>query len=172
MRAMKRYGLIETIFGPALAAVDEAGALTRLHFLHEGEKAAADAERDDSAVAHVARQLHEYGAGTRRDFDLVLAPEGSPFQQTVWKALCEIPYGETESYGHLADRIGHPGKARAVGAANGANPIALIVPCHRVIGADGSLTGYGGGLPLKKRMLEFERAYLGKRAGAQLSLFG
>jgi methylated-DNA-[protein]-cysteine S-methyltransferase len=86
----------------------------------------------------------------------------------VWRALLDIPYGETESYGHLAERIGHPGKARAVGAANGANPVALIIPCHRVIGADGSLTGYGGGLPLKMRMLDFERAH----AGAQPSLFG
>jgi methylated-DNA-[protein]-cysteine S-methyltransferase len=114
----------------------------------------------------VAREIAEYGAGTRRDFTLALAPAGTPFQQAVWTALTGIPFGETESYGHLAARIGYPGKARAVGAANGANPIALIIPCHRVIGADGSLTGYGGGLPLKKRMLEFERAYLGARDGA------
>jgi methylated-DNA-[protein]-cysteine S-methyltransferase len=169
---MNAWSQIETIFGPALVAVDEAGRLTRLHFLHEGEKAKADAVRDDAAVAHVAQQLAEYGAGTRHTFDLDLAPPGTPFQHKVWRALCEIPFGETESYGHLAERIGHPGKARAVGAANGANPIALIIPCHRVIGADGSLTGYGGGLPLKKRMLEFERAYLGSRDGAQRSLFG
>jgi methylated-DNA-[protein]-cysteine S-methyltransferase len=178
--AMNAWSEIGTVFGPALVAVDGAGRLTRLHFLHEGERAKSDDQegfgRDDAAVAHVARELAEYGAGTRRDFTLALAPPGTPFQQLVWKALCEIPYGETESYGHLAERIGHPGKARAVGAANGANPIALIIPCHRVIGADGSLTGYGGGLPLKKRMLEFERAYLGSRDGngdgAQRSLFG
>jgi len=170
--AMNRYGSIDTIFGPALAAVDESGALTRFHFLHEGEAASMDAVRDDAAVAHVAKQLTEYGAGQRRTFDLALAPEGTAFQKTVWKALLDIPFGETESYGHLAQRLGHPGKARAVGGANGANPIALIVPCHRVIGADGSLTGYGGGLPLKAAMLAFERAQIGERPGAQRSLFG
>jgi methylated-DNA-[protein]-cysteine S-methyltransferase len=164
---MNAWSEIDTVFGPALAAVDADGRLVRLHFLHEGERAKADAVRDDAAVAHVARELAEYGAGERRAFGLTLAPKGSPFQHKVWKALLDIPYGRTESYGHLAERIGHPGKARAVGAANGANPIALIIPCHRVIGADGSLTGYGGGLPLKARMLEFERAH----AGAQPSLF-
>jgi methylated-DNA-[protein]-cysteine S-methyltransferase len=176
---MNAWSEVETIFGPALVAVDADGRLTRLHFLHEGEKAKSDgggdSGRDDAAVAHVARELAEYGAGTRRAFDLELAPAGSPFQQKVWAALTQIPFGETESYGHLAARIGYPGKARAVGAANGANPIALIIPCHRVIGADGSLTGYGGGLPLKKRMLEFEGAHLGSRDGsghgAQRSLF-
>ena len=159
-------GRVDTLFGPAVIAVNGAGALTRLHFLRANEV------EDTLPATHpmlqpVIRQLAEYGAGKRRTFDLDLAPHGTPFQQKVWRALVDIPFGETESYGHLAERIGHPGKARAVGAANGANPIALVIPCHRVIGADGSLTGYGGGLPLKQRMLEFERA----GAVAQRSLF-
>jgi len=173
---MNAYGHIDTVFGPAIAWVDEAGALTRLHFLRPGETADADIDinggRDDEAVAHVAKQLTEYGAGKRRVFDLALTPAGTPFQRKVWDALLEIPFGQTESYGQVAERIGYPGRARAVGGANGANPIALIVPCHRVIGADGSLTGYGGGLPLKQAMLDFERAQTGERPGAQRSLFG
>ena len=90
-------------------------------------------------------------------FDLPLAPRGTPFQQRVWAALCDIPYGGTLSYGQLAARLGAPSAARAVGLANGRNPVSIIVPCHRVVGADGSLTGYGGGLDRKRRLLAFER---------------
>jgi methylated-DNA-[protein]-cysteine S-methyltransferase len=92
-----------------------------------------------------------------RTFDFPLAPQGTPFQQQVWRALCDIPYGETTSYGELARRIGNPNAVRAVGLANGSNPIAIIIPCHRVIGSNGSLTGYGGGLPIKKALLALER---------------
>jgi methylated-DNA-[protein]-cysteine S-methyltransferase len=102
------------------------------------------------------RQLNEYFAGTRREFDLPLRLEGTPFQQRVWQSLTEIPYGETWSYGELAKRIGNPNASRAVGLANGSNPIAILVPCHRVIGADGSLTGYGGGLDRKRWLLSHE----------------
>lgn len=102
-------------------------------------------------------QLRGYFAGKRREFDVPLSPEGTPFQLKVWRALLGIPYGETLSYGELARRIRKPGAARAVGAANGDNPIAIIVPCHRVIGANGSLTGYGGGLGIKQQLLELER---------------
>jgi methylated-DNA-[protein]-cysteine S-methyltransferase len=102
------------------------------------------------------RQLNEYFAGTRRDFDLPLRLQGTPFQQRVWKSLTEIPYGETWSYGELAKRIGNPNASRAVGLANGRNPISILVPCHRVIGADGSLTGYGGGLDRKRWLLAHE----------------
>ncbi len=103
-------------------------------------------------------QLGEYFQGRRTAFDLPLAPPGTPFQRAVWKELCAIPFGQTLSYGELARRVGRPGAARAVGAANGQNPIAIIVPCHRVIGADGSLTGYGGGVERKRWLLAHERA--------------
>jgi len=106
-----------------------------------------------------AQQVEEYCAGKRTDFDLELAPTGTEFQRAVWNALLEIPYGETRSYGEVARAIGQPKAARGVGSANHANPIGLIVPCHRVIGADGSLTGYGGGLPLKQALLAHEATH-------------
>jgi methylated-DNA-[protein]-cysteine S-methyltransferase len=109
-------------------------------------------------LADTARQLAEYFAGTRRDFDLPLAPRGTGFQQLVWRALLAIRFGETCSYGDIARTLGRPAASRAVGAANGRNPIAIIVPCHRVIGADRSLTGYGGGLPAKRWLLAHEGA--------------
>ena len=120
---------------------------------------------DDSPAAarilrETERQLRAYFAGRRREFDLPLAPGGTAFQREVWTALCDIPYGRTLSYGDLARRIGRARAVRAVGAANGANPISIIVPCHRVIGSDRRLTGYGGGLPAKKRLLELEGARL------------
>jgi methylated-DNA-[protein]-cysteine S-methyltransferase len=105
----------------------------------------------------VRRQLEEYFEGRRTSFDVPLAMEGTPFQRLVWNALLEIPYGETTSYGELAHRVGQPGAARAVGLANGSNPIAVIVPCHRVIGANGKLTGYGGGMENKRILLDLER---------------
>ncbi|MFF7729749.1 methylated-DNA--[protein]-cysteine S-methyltransferase [Streptomyces sp. NPDC008001] len=108
--------------------------------------------------ARTEEQLQEYFAGGRTEFDLPLALAGTEFQRTVWHALLEIPYGETVSYGRLADRIGRPAASRAVGLANGRNPIGIIVPCHRVVGATGALTGYGGGLPRKRRLLDFEQA--------------
>lgn len=112
--------------------------------------------RDDAALAGVVAQLGEYFAGHRREFDVPVAFDGPPFQVQAWQALRDIPYGETVSYGEQARRIGHPDAARAVGAANGQNPIAVIVPCHRVIGSDGSLTGFGGGLARKRLLLDLE----------------
>lgn len=103
-------------------------------------------------------QLREYFAGRRRGFDLPLAPAGTDFQRRVWRALTTIAYGETISYGELARRIGNPRASRAVGLANGANPLPIIVPCHRVIGASGALTGFGGGLPIKRTLLALEKA--------------
>ncbi|HWC38625.1 MAG TPA: methylated-DNA--[protein]-cysteine S-methyltransferase [Acidimicrobiales bacterium] len=120
--------------------------------------------RDDAAFAAVRAQLAEYFEGVRTTFDLPLAPSGTPFQLQVWGALCNIPYGVTASYGEVAASIGRPGAARAVGLANGRNPIAIIVPCHRVIGADGRLVGYGGGLDRKRYLLERERAARGTGA--------
>ncbi len=112
---------------------------------------------NDGAFADVRRQLAEYFAGQRTAFDVPLAADGTPFQRAVWRGLQAIPYGETFSYGALARRIGRPSAVRAVGLANGRNPIAVIVPCHRVIGADGTLTGYGGGIERKRFLLELER---------------
>jgi methylated-DNA-[protein]-cysteine S-methyltransferase len=111
---------------------------------------------DDGAFADVRRQLDEYFAGDRTAFDVPLAAAGTPFQRAVWRGLRDIPYGETVSYGDLARRIGRPSAVRAVGLANGRNPIAVMVPCHRVIGADGTLTGYGGGIERKRLLLELE----------------
>lgn len=111
---------------------------------------------DPTAFTEVIRQLGEYFGGQRTDFDVPLTLAGTPFQRTVWAALRKIPYGQTLSYGQLAEQIGRPGAARAVGLANGRNPIGIIVPCHRVVGATGSLTGYGGGLERKQYLLEFE----------------
>jgi methylated-DNA-[protein]-cysteine S-methyltransferase len=116
--------------------------------------------RDDEAFADVRSQLEEYFAGERTRFDMPMHLDGTAFQRTVWHALTEIPYGQTISYGELARRIGRPDLARAVGTANGQNPIAVIVPCHRVIGANGKLVGYGGGLDNKRRLLELEAGLL------------
>jgi methylated-DNA-[protein]-cysteine S-methyltransferase len=131
--------------------------------------------RDDARFRKAREQLEAYFAGESRDFDLPLAPQGSEFQQRVWRALCDIPYGHTESYGGLAKRIGMPGAARAIGLANGHNPIGIIIPCHRVIGANGSLTGYGGGIERKRWLLAHEGRIGGSREDAcrnlQSSLF-
>nr|HEX4318699.1 methylated-DNA--[protein]-cysteine S-methyltransferase [Kofleriaceae bacterium] len=118
--------------------------------------AADPVAKPTGVLRDAARQLADYFAGTRRDFDLPLAPRGTGFQQIVWRGLLAIPFGETCSYGELAAAIGRPAASRAVGAANGANPIAIIIPCHRVIGSDRTLTGYGGGLPVKKWLLAHE----------------
>ena len=124
--------------------------------------------RDDDAFSLVEDQLQEYFAGTRREFDLPLDLRGTSFQLTVWRELARIPYGETTSYGEIARRIGQPAASQAVGAANGANPIPIVIPCHRVIGADGGMTGFGGGIETKKWLLALERPDLVDR---QLRLF-
>lgn len=117
-----------------------------------------------------AGQLRAYFAGELQHFDLVLKPEGTPFQQRVWSLLQDIPYGETISYGELARRAGNPAASRAVGHANGSNPIPIIIPCHRVIGSNGKLTGFGGGLPTKRWLLDFEKSHQTSVAGNQLRL--
>ena len=166
----RRYwSVIESPFQPFAAWVDEEGRLRRFHLRAAGAaKVDSEAENNPGKLSEVQRQVDEYACGKRRDFDLELMAEGPEFERKVWAALSEIPFGTTTSYGAVAKRIGHPTAARAVGAANGANPIALIVPCHRVIGSDGSLTGYGGGLPLKRKLLEHEARVCGTR----LDLFG
>jgi methylated-DNA-[protein]-cysteine S-methyltransferase len=113
----------------------------------------------EAVAQEAALQLEAYFAGSRKDFDLPLAPEGSPFQQRTWRELREIPYGETISYAELARRTGNPKAVRAVGAANSRNPLPIFFPCHRVVGSDGSLTGYGGGLPIKRQLLELEHRH-------------
>lgn len=156
---------VESPAGPLAFAINEAGALIRSQFVNgryplsieqELERAGFTLASDPQRTARVREQLLAYARGEQRRFDLPLAPAGTAWQRAVWQALTEIPYGETISYGELAARLGKPQAARAVGHANGSNPIPLIVPCHRVIGADGSLTGYGGGLDIKERLLAHE----------------
>jgi methylated-DNA-[protein]-cysteine S-methyltransferase len=149
-------------FGRFAAIVDEMGKLVCFD-LHAPTAAPIGTREDRAALADLQQQVYEYDNGTRRRFDVVRAARGTPWQQRVWDALWEIPYGATLSYGALAKFLGKPGAARAVGLANGQNPIGLIVPCHRVIGADGSLTGYGGGLPLKRALLEHETLHVGRQ---------
>ena len=152
-----RYTIVDSPVGPLRLARDGEG-LCALQFL-SGRRPAdplPDAVRDDGALAGVRAELEEYFEGARRAFTVPFILRGTPFQRRVWGELCRIPYGETISYAELARRIGSPKAVRAVGLANGANPIAIIVPCHRVIGANGTLTGYGGGLPTKRYLLELE----------------
>jgi methylated-DNA-[protein]-cysteine S-methyltransferase len=140
-----------------LRLVEADGALLAVRFLDPPDEPARGSALDPGACANAHRQLDEYFEGRRRAFDLALAPEGTPFQRRVWDELCRIPFGTTISYRELAARIGQPTATRAVGLANGRNPIAIVVPCHRVIGADGSLTGYGGGLDRKRYLLGLEQ---------------
>ncbi len=119
---------------------------------------AASWQRDDSLFTSIFEQLDAYFAGQRQQFDLALNKGGTPFQNDVWAALRQIPYGETITYGELATRVGRPKASRAVGAANGANPLSIVVPCHRVIGSNGALTGFGGGIETKKYLIAHERA--------------
>jgi len=147
----------ETPFGPAWASVDANGAVSVFNF-----GAGGDAGGDGSGTnPEVARQIDEFFAGKRQAFDFPLAPKGSEFQKRVWAELVKIPFGETISYGELARRIGNPAASRAVGRANATNPIAVIVPCHRVIGTNGKLTGYAGGIELKDKLLAWERGIKG-----------
>ena len=136
--------------------------MQQILFSTEGRPARPDSawQEDASALAEVARQLKAYFAGELENFDLSLSPHGTPFQQRVWSELQKIPYGKTISYGELARRIGNPKASRAVGLANGSNPISIVIPCHRVIGSNGKLTGYGGGLPIKEKLLALERRQL------------
>jgi methylated-DNA-[protein]-cysteine S-methyltransferase len=152
---MTAIKILDTPVGPmGLAAKD--GAITAVHFGElEGD------ETNDPALDQAARQLDEYFRGKRKDFELPLSAEGTEFERAVWGALAEIPFGETRSYLDIAKRIGNTKAVRAVGRANGKNPLAIVVPCHRVIGANGALTGFGGGMEAKRWLLdhEFENRY-------------
>lgn len=154
---MNQYRTIDSPIGP-LTLAGYGHVLTHLRMVDQTyEPNRTDRLPDDRAFPEAVDQLGEYFAGERTDFDLELSMTGTEFQRRVWRALTTIPYGETRSYGEIADQIGAPGAARAVGLANGRNPIAIVVPCHRVIGANGSLTGYGGGLARKRSLLELEK---------------
>jgi len=156
------YAYLETPIGTLLIAGD-VEAIHEIYFPKNGKARAPQPDWTESArgpVSNAIRQLKEYFAGKRTDFDLPLAPNGTEFQRTVWQRLQEIPYGETISYGELAKRVGNPKASRAVGAANGQNPIPIVIPCHRVIGANGKLTGFGGGLPIKEKLLALEARQL------------
>jgi methylated-DNA-[protein]-cysteine S-methyltransferase len=152
------YCYLDTVVGRLLLAGDERG-LRLINFQGGRRSQQPDPrwrERANS-FADVISQLTEYFAGRLQQFELSLTPNGTPFQQRVWRALPDVPYGVTISYGQLAARIGQPTASRAVGLANGSNPLPIVIPCHRVIGANGKLTGYGGGLPIKERLLALEQ---------------
>jgi methylated-DNA-[protein]-cysteine S-methyltransferase len=149
---------MESAVGTLLLAADEEGL--RLINFQRGKHAQRPGEgwkKDATPFQETMRQLNAYFGSELHEFDLRLAPEGTGFQREVWSALCDIPYGETISYGDLARRIRKPKAVRAVGTANGANPIPIVIPCHRVIGSDGKLTGYGGGLDIKEKLLALEQ---------------
>jgi methylated-DNA-[protein]-cysteine S-methyltransferase len=157
-----QYTYVGSPLGALLVARDEVG-ITGL-YLPTGKHTIGPRPgwiRDDAAFDDARTQLAEYFAGDRRGFELPLHAAGTPFQQRVWTALLDIPYGETASYGRTAAVIGSPTASRAVGLANGQNPISIVVPCHRVVGANGSLTGYGGGLDAKRWLLSHEAAHAG-----------
>jgi len=162
MSGHRYWSRIKSRFGRFAAWVDAEGRLSRFS-LRDKYAASIDPEaiHDPNALAGIQKQIDEYDEGKRKIFDMERRMQGTDFQLEVWEELSKIPFGETMSYGAIAKKLGYPNGARAVGLANGSNPIAIVVPCHRVIGSDGSLTGFGGGLPLKKALLEHEARVIG-----------
>ncbi|MGW1765224.1 methylated-DNA--[protein]-cysteine S-methyltransferase [Streptomyces sp. NPDC002073] len=168
----RRHTVIDSPYGP-LTLVATEGALSGLYMTGQRHRPAEESfgprvAAEDEPFPEAVRQLAAYFAGELTDFDLPLRLEGTDFQRSVWDQLVQIPYGETWSYGELAARLGKPNASRAVGLANGKNPVGIIVPCHRVIGASGSMTGYGGGLDRKERLLAFESGRTPAPAAAAL----
>ena len=159
------FSYAPTPIGDLLVAQNDDGKLAEIRFAHDDRPATAPKAwiRNDKVLAPVVVQLHAYFAGELVVFDLPLAFSGTAFQERVWGHLRAIPFGETTTYGAIARAIGHPEAVRAVGAANGANPIPIIVPCHRVLGSNGSLTGFGGGIQVKRWLLEHEARVAGQR---------
>ncbi|MFJ6895665.1 methylated-DNA--[protein]-cysteine S-methyltransferase [Streptomyces hokutonensis] len=155
---MKHHTVIDSPYGPLTLVADDDGTLCGLYMVDQRHRPPEEnfGTPDDAPFTEATAQLQAYFTGELKEFTLELRLHGTPFQRTVWDQLRRIPYGETRSYGDLADALGNPGASRAVGLANGKNPIGIIVPCHRVVGANGSLTGYGGGLDRKQRLLDFE----------------
>ncbi|GGT20817.1 methylated-DNA--[protein]-cysteine S-methyltransferase [Streptomyces chromofuscus] len=155
---MRQHTVVDSPYGP-LTLVAEDGVLCGLYMSDQRHRPAEETfgEPDDTPFGEAADQLMAYFGGALKEFTVDLRLNGTPFQRSVWDQLRRIPYGETRTYGELAEALGNPHASRAVGLANGKNPIGIIVPCHRVIGASGGLTGYGGGLERKQRLLDFER---------------
>ena len=160
-----RWDVVDSPIG-RLLLVSDGRALTSVTMGARESDAPRAGVRDEAGLAEAAEQLNAYFAGELTEFELPLAPGGTEFQRRVWQALREIPYGETASYGEIAHAVGRPDAVRAVGTTNGRNPIPVIVPCHRVIGADGSLVGFGGGLPRKRKLLELEAEHAAPRLWA------
>ena len=150
------FALYDSPLGP-LTLVEREGALAGLYMTDHRHMPPLEGARDDRVLPHLQEQLTAYFARDLKEFDVELAVTGTPFQQRVWAALAQIPYGVTWSYAELAEHIGAPTAVRAVGLANGKNPVSIVVPCHRVVGKDGSLTGYGGGVARKQQLLDLER---------------
>lgn len=160
---MKNLFYYRTSIG-LIGIAEDGNAITNLWF--QGERIPGDAvEQETDLLAEANKQLVEYLSGERKEFTVTLAPAGTPFQKKVWESLLAIPYGQTKSYGEIARCIGSPGASRAVGMANNRNPISILIPCHRVIGADGRLVGYLGGLDIKEKLLDLERQ---KRANVSM----
>ena len=156
-----RHTIVDTTLGPVTIVGGAAGIQGLSYAEHRpAPDPARFGDRDDAALADASTQLLEYLAGERTAFDLALDPVGTPFQLRVWEALRAIPYGETRTYGWLAASIGQPTAVRAVGLANSRNPISIVVPCHRVVGASGALTGYAGGIECKRTLLDLESGAL------------
>ncbi|MFE6194409.1 methylated-DNA--[protein]-cysteine S-methyltransferase [Streptomyces sp. NPDC057838] len=155
---MKQHTVTDSPYGPLTLVADD-GVLCGLYMTGQRHRPPEESfgPRDDTSFAETEEQLKAYFAGELREFTVPLRLTGTPFQRLVWEELRRIPYGETRTYGRLAAALGSPTASRAVGLANGRNPVGIIVPCHRVIGANGGLTGYGGGLERKQRLLDFER---------------
>ncbi len=158
---MKQYCYYQSLIG-RLLLIGENGLLEELHFPNTAEKTVIGENwhQDEECFADVLQQLGEYFTGDRQRFEVKMNPKATDFQRKVWQELQQIPYGKTASYGEIAKRIDNPKACRAVGGANGKNPIPIIIPCHRIIGNDGSLTGFGGGLELKKKLLRLENITL------------
>lgn len=155
---MRTHTMVDSPVGPLTLVADD-GALCGLYMDLQRHRPPQEifGVPDPGPFGEVVAQLAAYFAGDLKEFDLPMAMVGTPFQRSVWAGLLEIPYGETTSYGELAQRLGNPNASRAVGLANGKNPIGIVVPCHRVVGSTGSLTGYGGGIERKRQLLAFER---------------
>lgn len=158
------YAYLESSIGPLLISGEE-HAIHRITFPRDGKAARPEAgwqqtENPRGSLAQAIRELNEYFAGTRTNFDFSIAPKGTPFQLSVWQALSEIPFGSTISYGELARRVGNPNASRAVGTANGSNRLPIVIPCHRVINASGTIGGFSGGVPVKEKLLALEQSVL------------
>ncbi|MEU3861077.1 methylated-DNA--[protein]-cysteine S-methyltransferase [Streptomyces sp. NPDC028722] len=158
---MNHHTVTDSPYGLLTLVADTEGALCGLYMAGQRHRPGEESfgPRDDTlpVFAEAREQLETYFAGESTGFTVRLGLHGTPFQRSVWQQLARIPYGETRTYGELADLLGNPRASRAVGLANGRNPVGIIIPCHRVVGSDGSLTGYGGGLDRKRRLLDFER---------------